>query len=73
VTLLGTIYTDDFRKFVNAHQDEKWHRFLTDLQADIDDQFIKLSASADKDHLHILSQQRIALQELLTALTTTEE
>ena len=73
MTLVSAAFTDEFRDFVNSNVSKEMVRFLTDLQAEIDDRFLTLSVSSDKEQLYILSKQREALQLLLTSLTNIEE
>lgn len=73
MNILATIYTDEFREAVVKHNNESWTRLITDMQMDVDDKFIQQSCILDKDALHIVSQQRLAVQTLLAALITNYE
>lgn len=73
MNLLSKIYTDEFKEAVANHNNEKWTRLISDLQFEIDDQFLKDIGTIDKDALYVQNQVRLALQTLLTSLITNDE
>lgn len=68
--LLSSMYTDAFREAVSKHQNDAWDRLISDLQNDIDDEFLTNSSVLSERELHIANQQRAILQKALTLLTT---
>jgi len=73
MNLLSSTFTDEFRLAVANHNSESWSRLISDLAVDIDYQFLQDSGTLDKDQLHIENQKRVAIQQLLLSLITTDE